>query len=177
MHLGTKSKYPTIRRCLINHISVIIRCLSVWLQSIFVSLGPSLSIYRHCPRHLISAFSPRFIAARRFHGWRVPGRVFGQRRLSRRRRSNARHQGHGLRHKHDWERGECRVTDHGRTLSLIWLRSDGLTDRDRECQRRKEKARMDGLLGVKIPTAVTGWDKFLHWLRIFGLLRWDTTPL
>ena len=28
---------------------------------------------------------------------------------------------------------------------------------------------------LKIQTAVTGWDKFLHLLRIFGLLRWDAT--
>ena len=34
-----------------------------------------------------------------------------------------------------------------------------------------------GLTKVKILTAVTGWDKFLHLLHIFGLLRWDTTHL
>ena len=28
---------------------------------------------------------------------------------------------------------------------------------------------------LKILTAVTGWDKFLHLLCIFGLLRWDAT--
>ena len=30
---------------------------------------------------------------------------------------------------------------------------------------------------VKIQTAVTGWDTFLHLLRIFGLFRWDATHL
>ena len=28
---------------------------------------------------------------------------------------------------------------------------------------------------LKILTAMTGWDKSLHLLRIFGLLRWDAT--
>ena len=30
---------------------------------------------------------------------------------------------------------------------------------------------------LKIQTAVTGWNKFLHSLRIFGLLKWDATHL
>ena len=32
-------------------------------------------------------------------------------------------------------------------------------------------------LELKIETAVTGWDRFLPLLHIFGLLRWDATHL